>query len=86
MDLQITDDETVAAVERLAELKNKTPVEAVREAVAHEYERERRRSEFLRGIREIQEQFAKLSEPTGLKADKAFYDELSGEDELTGLP
>jgi antitoxin VapB len=86
MDIQITDDETIAVVERLAELKNKSAVAAIREAVENEYERECRRDKFMRGIKEIQDQFAKLGEPTGLKADKEFYDELSGEDELTGIP
>jgi antitoxin VapB len=68
MDLQISDAETLAAVERLAELKNQTPTEAVREAVEHEYEREREKTDFMRGIREIQERFAKLGKPTGLVA------------------
>ena len=86
MDLQIADAATAERIRKLAKLKQKTLVEVVREAVEHEYARERDKDDFMRGIREIQEQFAQLGEPTGLKADKAFYDELSDEEELTGIP
>ena len=85
-DLHITDQETLATVQKLAELRKKPSLEAIREAVEHEYERACRTAAFMRGIKEIQEDFARTAQPTGLVADKAFYDELSGEEELTGLP
>jgi antitoxin VapB len=84
--LHITDRQTLTTVQKLAELTKKSSTEAIREAVEHEYERACAKNDFLRGIKEIQEEFARISKPGGLPADKAFYDELSSEDELTGLP
>jgi antitoxin VapB len=81
----VRDEETDAAVRRLAKRKGKTLTATVREACEHEYEREYGKDDFVEAVREAQEAFRKLGKPTGLKADKAFYDELSGEDELTGL-
>jgi hypothetical protein len=40
---------------------------------------------FMERINAIQDWVDAHSKPGGLPADKAFYDELSGEDELTGL-
>jgi antitoxin VapB len=86
MAFHVRDEATDAAVRRLAKLKRKTLTETIREAVEHEYERESGRDPFKERIKAIQDKFAAISKPGGLPADKAFYDELSGEDELTGLP
>jgi hypothetical protein len=59
---------------------------AVRDAVEHELEEEWKRLPLADRIKPIQQKFKALSRPGGLPADKPFYDELSGEDELTGLP
>jgi antitoxin VapB len=85
MAFHIRDEATDAAVRKLAKLRKKTLTATIREAVEHEYERASGHDDFMEAVREAQEWFQSL-EPTGLVADKAFYDELSGEDELTGLP
>jgi len=87
MAFHVRDEMTDAAVRRLARRKGKTLTETIREACEHEYEREYGgQSAVMKAVREAQETFRRLGKPTGLKADKAFFDELSGEDELTGLP
>jgi antitoxin VapB len=85
MAFHVRDEATDAAVRRLAKLKKKTLTATIREAVEHEYERERETVPLAERIKPIQEKFKRLGKPTGLLADKAFYDELSGEVELTGL-
>ncbi|HWD59287.1 MAG TPA: type II toxin-antitoxin system VapB family antitoxin [Stellaceae bacterium] len=87
MAFHVRDEETDVAVRRLAKRKGKTLTATIREACQHEYESAYGgESDFMKAVREAQDAFRKLGKPTGLKADKAFYDELSGEDELTGLP
>jgi antitoxin VapB len=86
MAFHVRDEATDAAVRRLAKLKKKTLTATIREAVEREYEREYSDDNFMKALRQAQERFKTLGTPTGLLADKAFYDELSGEDELTGLP
>jgi antitoxin VapB len=86
MAFHVRDEETDAAVRKLASRKKKTLTATIREAVEHEYEREYGKDEFMEYVKAIQKRFKALSKPDGLPADKAFYDELSGEDELTGLP
>jgi len=86
MAFHVRDEATDAAVRRLAKLKKKTLTATIREAVEREYERETGTDLFMERIKAIQDAFKALGKPTGKLADKAFYDELSGEDELTGLP
>jgi antitoxin VapB len=86
MAFHVRDRATDSAVRRLAKLKGKSLTATIREAVEHEYERECSQAPFLERIKAIQDAFRALGEPTGKLADKAFYDELSGEDDLTGLP
>lgn len=87
MAFHIRDEATDTAVRKLAKLKKKTLTATIREAVEHEYERARGgESDVMKAVRQAQKAFRNLGKPTGLKADKAFYDELSGEDELTGIP
>ena len=87
MAFHVRDEATDVIVRKLAQKKKKSLTATIREACEHEYEREcAGEGEFMKAVREAQEAFRKLGKPTGFVADKAFYDELSGEDELTGLP
>ncbi len=79
MPLYIKDDETAELVARLAKLRGTTKQEAVRHAVRADLDR------ATEGV-PLRERFARLRAehplppPTGLVADKAFFDELSGEE------
>ncbi len=79
MALHVRDPATDLAVRRLAKLKQKTLTETIREAVEHEYQRERLRIPLIERIKPIQEEFKRHSKPRGQPADKAFFDELSGD-------
>jgi antitoxin VapB len=86
MAFHVRDEATDLAVRVLAHIKKKTLTATIREAVEHELERERDKVPLAERIKPIQDWLDAHSKPGGLPADKAFYDELSGEDELTGLP
>jgi antitoxin VapB len=75
----VRDPGTDEAVRRLAKLKGKSLTATVREAVENEYERERSKIPLLDRIKAIRDRAAALARPGGKPADKAFYDELSGE-------
>jgi antitoxin VapB len=77
MAFHVKDRATDEAVRRLAQLKRKTLTETIREAVEHEYQRERSQIPLIDRLRPIQERFGAVSHPGGLRADKAFFDELS---------
>jgi antitoxin VapB len=79
MSFHVRDPETDRAVRRLAQFKGKTLTETIREAVEHEYAAVTGEPPLLEKIRELQAEVRKLSRPGGLPADKAFYDELSGD-------
>ena len=79
MAFHVKDAATDAAVRRLAKLKGKTLTETIREAVQHEYARARSAIPLTERLRPIQEELRSLSKPGGSPADKAFFDELSGE-------
>ncbi len=81
MTFYIRDPSTDQAVRKLAKLKGTTLTEAVRSAVEEALQRAAAKSEpsLAERIRPIQEKFAALPK-SGLKADKAFYDWLSGEE------
>jgi antitoxin VapB len=79
MAFHVKDKATDSAVRRLAQIKRKTLTETIREAVEHEYQRERARIPLIDRLRPIQEKFEAVSRPGGLPADKAFFDELSGD-------
>jgi antitoxin VapB len=81
--LHIRDPETDAAVRKLAKRMGLGMTEAVRVAVteklgALEQDAASRDLVFVDVIRDLQEEIARHGR-TGLKADKSFYDELSGE-------
>lgn len=79
MAFHVKDPATDQAVRRLAKIKGKSLTETIREAVEEEYRREREKIPLLERIKEIQDRAAALAGPNPLPADKAFYDELSGD-------
>ena len=81
--LYIKDAETAAVVTRLAKRSGMTKTALVRElAVTREAELDRveRSSTVLETLEKFWREHP-LGEPTGLEADKAFYDSLNDEDE-----
>ncbi|UZK64787.1 type II toxin-antitoxin system VapB family antitoxin [Sphingomonas sp. M1-B02] len=81
--LFIKDSRTAALVEELAQTMGTTKTEAVRVAVQGKLdEAQAAAAPVRRSAREILAEFHRnnpLPPPTGLKADKAFFDELSGD-------
>jgi antitoxin VapB len=80
MTFYIKDPATDRVVRKLAKLKGKTLTETIREAVESaltEQVREKKLT-FLERIKPIQDRIAARGK-SGLEADKAFYDELSGQ-------
>ena len=78
MTFYVKDKATDEAVRRLAKLKGKTLTETIREAVENEYHNIQNSRPLRERIRHIQDRVAARPK-TGLEADKAFYDELSGQ-------
>jgi antitoxin VapB len=78
MSFYVKDPATDQAVRRLAKLKGKTLTETIREAVEKEYAATDEAKPLRERLRPLQERIAKLPR-TGEVADKAFYDELSGD-------
>lgn len=78
MPLTIEDDATAALVAELAEATGATKSEAVRNAVTAELKRVRQEVPLRERLAALRARYP-LPPPTGLKADKAFYDELSGD-------
>ena len=80
MSIYIKDPATTEAVRKLAKLRGTTLTEAVRSAVEECLGRceGSKKDAFLAKVHELQEELAKYPR-TGLAADKAFYDELSGD-------
>jgi antitoxin VapB len=66
-----------AAVRRLAKLKNKTITETIHEAVENEYRRSQREKPLIERLETLAHRYRVFPE-TGLTADKAFFDDLSG--------
>jgi len=79
MAFHIRDPATDSAVRRLANLKGKTLTETVREAVEREYALLSETPPLIDRLQSIQAQFQALKQPGGRPADKAFFDELSGQ-------
>jgi antitoxin VapB len=78
MPLYIRDDATAALVAKLAKDRGITKQDAVRLAVTAELERAR----DAKPLRERMQAWREANPfplPTGLKADKTFFDDLSGE-------
>jgi antitoxin VapB len=81
MALNIRDREVDELAAELAQLRGSTKTEAVKQALKHELERAKEKTTLWERIKPIQDQLAGYAD-TGLVLDKAFYDELSGEDDL----
>lgn len=81
MSIYIKDPATDKAVRTLAKLHGVSLTEAIREAVEEKLANDRAKGlDRLAKLRELQAKVAQWPE-TGLKADKAFYDWLSGEED-----
>jgi antitoxin VapB len=78
MAFYIKDDATDKAVRRLAKRKGKSLTETVREAVERELKATEEAKSLGEVLDELTARFSKIRR-SGKKADKAFYDELSGE-------
>jgi len=78
MAYNIKDPETDRIIRALAKLKRKSIVDSIREACEAELKREREKIPLWERLRPLVERVARTPK-TGLKADKAFFDELSGE-------
>ena len=79
MPLYIKDDAVAELVSRLAELRGTTKQEAVRVAVQSELERAAETVPLRERLARLRAAHP-LPPPTGLAADKAFFDDLSGEE------
>lgn len=81
MAFHVRDKETDALVRRLAVERGVGLTEAIKLAVGNELQRKvDEKTAFMTMIRGFQEEVASWGE-TGLKADKAFFDELSGDED-----
>ncbi|MRG57723.1 hypothetical protein GF108_19310 [Phyllobacterium sp. SYP-B3895] len=79
MAFSVKDKATDEAVRRLAKLKKTSLTEAIREAVVHEYERVKQEAPIHQRLDKIFAEYRGYPK-TGLEADKAFFDELSGDE------
>ncbi|KQP39146.1 MULTISPECIES: type II toxin-antitoxin system VapB family antitoxin [unclassified Methylobacterium] len=78
MALHIRDEEADRLVRALAERKHISLTDAIKLGVGNELKREDEKLSLWERIRPIRERIASRPD-TGLKADKAFYDEMSGD-------
>ncbi|KQO69807.1 transcription factor [Methylobacterium sp. Leaf469] len=78
MALNIRSEEVNQLAETLASAARVSKTEAVRMALVNELARREAKPSLLERIKPIQDAIAAYPR-TGLKADKAFYDDLSGE-------
>jgi antitoxin VapB len=79
MAFHVRDSETDHLVRQLARKKGVGLTEAVRLAVAAELRREAEKTPMIDRVRKLRDEVARWPD-SGLKADKAFYDQLSGDD------
>jgi antitoxin VapB len=80
MPFRIRDRETDALVRHLAPERGCGLTEAVKQAVDSKLRRERNRTPSQVRLRALQDEVAAIPD-TGLDADKAFYDALSGDED-----
>lgn len=78
MAFSVKDEATDAAVRRLARLKHKNLTDTIREAVEQEYQRSRAAIPLAERLKPIAERYRAFPE-SPQQADKAFFDELSGD-------
>jgi antitoxin VapB len=81
MPFHIRDPETDALVRELARRRGVGLTEAVREAVRRELEREEKKPSLWERTADIRARLNAHPDPA-FKADKAFYDWLSGEEDV----
>jgi antitoxin VapB len=81
MAFHVRDPATDEAVRRLTKLRAKSFSATIREAVENEYKRECEQQELSlwERLQPLHSRLDALSKPGGKPADKAFFDELSGE-------
>ena len=79
MAFHVKDPRTDRAVRRLASLKGTSITETIRDAVERIYEADREKVPLIERLKPIQDRVAALSRQGGQPADKAFYDDLSGD-------
>ena len=79
MAFYVRDESTDAAVRRLARLKGQSLTETIRHAVEAEYERQRDAVPLSKRLKPLVDRYQAFPE-SGEKADKAFFDALSGDD------
>ncbi len=75
--LNIRNEEVNRLADKLASIRKVSKTEAVRRALVHDLEREERSAPLAERLRPLLDEIAAASK-TGLEADKAFYDDLSG--------
>jgi antitoxin VapB len=80
MAFHVRDPETDALVRKLAKRKGVGITEAIREAARNELEREESKLSLWERTADIRAEIASWPK-TGLKADKAFFDSLSDEED-----
>jgi antitoxin VapB len=80
MAFHVRDRQTDAMVRELARKRQVGLTDAIKIAVGAELRRDVEATPMLERIRAIRAEVAKRNR-TGLKADKTFFDELSGEDD-----
>jgi antitoxin VapB len=76
--LQIRNERVAKLAEKLAAIRRTTKTDAVLQALENELARIESAKSLAERVRPLQDRIAKRP-ATGLEADKAFYDELSGE-------
>lgn len=80
MPFHVRDPETDTLVRELARKRGVGLTEAIKQAVGAELKRDASEPTLQEKIRELQDEIARRPS-TGLKADKAFFDWLSGEED-----
>jgi len=80
MAFSVRDGATDQIVRELAKLKGKTISETIREAAENELRREQEKVPLGERLDALTREFAKYPR-TGLKADKAWFDEMWGEED-----
>ena len=78
MAFSVKDEATHIAVRRLAKLKGKSLTDTIREAVEQEYQRARAEVPLIERMERLSERYRAFP-ASDLQADKAFFDNLSGE-------
>jgi len=78
MPLNIRSEKVNQLAEALAERMRVTKTEAVRRALENELERQEKKLPLRERLKPLLDEIAARPD-TGLKADKAFFDELSGD-------